>query len=566
MEKRINFRAQFELKPLNSSDKDWYKLSQVISDWVNFVIGVDSLRKTIFNGILKGSLKEYHDGFSLNVRSIKGQDYQQAPQIWALEFKHDEKDEKSPYRGWREWINDIAIERDEANGSFKFSLTNSYQIKSGFIGKVEEPTISSPNLVKRLLDDKFWVCTSGGQFLQLAPVAVNNQNVKDFIEFLFGSQRQLPIIYISKTREEEYLIDVERLAKKVAGNAHVYFEESLAVSDYLRELKKFNEYRCYNGMVRVFLPKINPSSKSDFTKHRFYRIDDIREREAKLIENEIAESLVRRSLYIKPFPLISIRDVDLRIVTLKLEATTARLQEALSRGQNEEIVKAYAEQVQNQQEKIAQLESENKEYVMLYELVDKDKSQMQADLDEEKSKNYNLETRIRDLTDALQEKEQKEVLLLEEFPTKLAEFLTYLQQNCSNLVILEEALRSAESHTLKDLSKAWKLLRAVAIELHGLKYIEKVGNELDTEFKNRTTFEFAWTESFQTKDDRALMDKRKRVYKGKEIHFMSHVKFGVKPDNLLRVYIHFDDDEKKIVIGHCGEHLPTGSSKKLKFN
>jgi hypothetical protein len=566
MDKRINFRAQFEVRPVKAGEKDWYRLSQVIADWVNSVIGDDLLRKTVFNGILKGSLREYHEGFSINVRSIKSHNYQQAPQIWALEFKHDEKDEKSPYRGWREWVNDIAIERDEESGSFKFSLTNSYQIKSGFIRAVEEPTISSPNLVKRLLDDDFWVCTSGGQLLKLAPVAVNNQNVKDFIEFLFRSNRQLPIIYISKTREEEYLIDVERLAKKVAGNAHVYFEESLAVSDYLRELKKLNEYRCYNGMVRVFLPKINPSYKSDFINHRFFRIDYIREKGAKLIENEIAESLVRRSQFIKPFPLISIRDVDLRIVALKLEATTARLEEALSRGQNEEIVKAYAEQVQNQKEKIEKLESENREYVMLYELVDKDKSQMQADLDEEKSKNYILESRITDLTSALQEKEQKEVLLLEEFPTNLAEFLVFLQKNCANIVVLDEAFKSAQTHTLRDLSKAWKLLRAIAVELHVLKYIEKVGNDLDAEFKNRTTFEFAWTESFQTKDDRTLMDKRKRIYKGKEIHFMSHVKFGVKPDNLLRVYIHFDNDEKKIVIGHCGEHLPTGSSKKLKLN
>ena len=50
-------------------------------------------------------------------------------------------------------------------------------------------------------------------------------------------------------------------------------------------------------------------------------------------------------------------------------------------------------------------------------------------------------------------------------------------------------------------------------------------------------------------------------YDGTQVEMFQHLKIGVDDDQTrtIRVHFHWDGDRQKMVIGHCGEHLPVSS-------
>ena len=57
--------------------------------------------------------------------------------------------------------------------------------------------------------------------------------------------------------------------------------------------------------------------------------------------------------------------------------------------------------------------------------------------------------------------------------------------------------------------------------------------------------------------------RRRRIfdYDGTQVKMFRHLKIGVDDDRTktIRTYFDWDDSRRKIVIGHCGEHLPVSS-------
>ncbi len=71
------------------------------------------------------------------------------------------------------------------------------------------------------------------------------------------------------------------------------------------------------------------------------------------------------------------------------------------------------------------------------------------------------------------------------------------------------------------------------------------------------------TEGPNTKKDKKLMDKRKILHGGQEFDITPHVKYGNAEPKLLRIYFAFDEDTKKIVVGHIGKHIPNATTKTM---
>src|SRR5690606_10751649 len=140
---------------------------------------------------------------------------------WALRFTHPES--HGPMANWRYWINDIALEMLQ-DGPLLFSMTNSFRVRSGFIGNIPEPFINSPNLVKNIVAFDDWNCAAGADSLNLYPIKLTHDNVKKFLELIFSAKRTLPIVYISKRFNGSFLVDPNELSLKIVGNALVYYE------------------------------------------------------------------------------------------------------------------------------------------------------------------------------------------------------------------------------------------------------------------------------------------------------------------------------------------------------
>ena len=72
---------------------------------------------------------------------------------------------------------------------------------------------------------------------------------------------------------------------------------------------------------------------------------------------------------------------------------------------------------------------------------------------------------------------------------------------------------------------------------------------------------FASDESETVKNNSKLRGMRTFIYQDDQVEMFRHLKIGVSHDSklIIRVYFHWDNERKKIILGHCGKHLPISS-------
>ena len=155
---------------------------------------------------------------------------------------------------------------------------------------------------------------------------------------------------------------------------------------------------------------------------------------------------------------------------------------------------------------------------------------------------------------------------LEKLPKNLSEAVELIEVIFpEKLSFSEEAKKSAKTASSIPIDFAWSCLFQMATTLHDLFFVEsEKGIDIEKEFADRTGLDLAMTEGKQTKRDPNLLKLRTIVYEGKEISIMPHVKSGTKKPKLLRVYFCPDQEKKKIIVGHCGDHLDNYSTQSLK--
>ena len=155
---------------------------------------------------------------------------------------------------------------------------------------------------------------------------------------------------------------------------------------------------------------------------------------------------------------------------------------------------------------------------------------------------------------------------LSELPKNLSEAVELIEVVFpEKLSFSVEAKKSAKAASNIPIDIAWPCLFQMATTLHDLFFVEsEKGIDIEKEFNDRTGLGLAMTEGRQTKRDPSLLKLRTIVYEGKEVRIFSHVKSGTKKPKLLRVYFYPDQEKKRIIVGHCGDHLDNYSTQSLK--
>ncbi len=223
MERKINYRAQIKLVPVTNDPKNRFHLLKMISNWINATVSNEKYKKVIYHGIQKGHLDLDFGDTHLKIRTVTGNnDEDDVPKYYAIRFSHGESG-SGPMAGWRTWINDITLEKVD-NDSYLFSMSNSYQIGSGYIGRIDEPLITSPNIIKQIVGNSYWTSFIGNTALPLEPIEITHYNVKQLIASIFDANRSVPLVYISRDDSGHLLIDPSELSMKVVGNSIVYHE------------------------------------------------------------------------------------------------------------------------------------------------------------------------------------------------------------------------------------------------------------------------------------------------------------------------------------------------------
>ena len=151
-----------------------------------------------------------------------------------------------------------------------------------------------------------------------------------------------------------------------------------------------------------------------------------------------------------------------------------------------------------------------------------------------------------------------------DLPRSLYAAVCLFQAACPHRIcVLPEALDSAQHWdrrhgvlSLADADRVWQLLYSVTDPLWQLVFAEGTSS-LAGEFRNRTGFTLALTESKPSNRIPMVVGQRQRTYRGQTIDITPHVKCRLACNQKLRLHFWLDHVGKLVVIGHCGEHLLT---------
>ena len=146
-------------------------------------------------------------------------------------------------------------------------------------------------------------------------------------------------------------------------------------------------------------------------------------------------------------------------------------------------------------------------------------------------------------------------------PTNLEECVRLFAGLQDRVEFLESAYESARNYRGGDLDRYWRSLLSLHDVLWPLRATNReYGVDVAREFRNKSGFEYAANESQETLAIEECRRARTFRYQGKDQLMVNHIKVGNSgniQEGAMRIYLLYDADRKKIIVGHIGKHLPT---------
>jgi hypothetical protein len=478
--------------------------------------------------------------------------------FWAARYEHPCAE--SPFRQWR---TDIALSPSD-RGGLQFALTTWYWLVPGFIGEEPlTPVPTAPGVVSSVMRSKKWACFSGSQPLICEAITLGAGDGPLLKQRLEDPARACPIIYTSLSPETGLpTLDPERLAKILTGTAAVYAAQHL---DLDKELDWFLEkgFRCWGGMVRVYMPGFSCEDPANAKRHRYFTREQIADLGPSKVEDYIVQGVARRARFLTLATVQSVEDVKARQREARLQVLKRESESAPSR-EHVELLELEVEELRDAR---AALQSKVNELVEITELQEQYLAEtgetlrtVQYDRDFQRGQAETEARRARARESALQA-----IHRLARLPESLVEVVELMELIYGDrIVFTQEARDSARESSFDDLQVAWSILRHAATTLHGLLFEAAPGGvDLEKEFRARSGHELAMTEGKLTKQHKKLMSQRKVTWDGKTIDVTPHIKFDRKP-KYFRVHFAADHERRLIVVGHCGDHLDTAGTRRKR--
>ena len=465
----------------------------------------------------------------------------------------------------RKWITDIGLNLLSENHA-ELSYVVSYSDAAGYIGLCEpDPEISLPKVIRLLINHKKIETTYGNDVILDKPIKKHAGDLPDFWIHVLAKDRELPIVLVSpeKTLDNEFIFPVppHELAEALVGNATVYYSDShvfFEEMDYFVSLR----YRCKKGEIRIFYSPCNPNEPDDYSRHRYISTQDIQRwgkdgvirvlRRAlcqdihfydsqKLIRLETCKDMNEENAYLERLEKTS-KTADLKVEYIKKRAESS----------NEELMQEALKVV----DQLQQVESE--------------KRALDRQVTDLKNEKYSLESRINSYLPIVTSAGVIENALIrlkeiDEYPetaTDLAKLFICIYPE--SIDFTERGWRSLEECE-KNLSIIWQTLWHSATSLRDLYMLES--GDMEKLFDDSVSgFSLARGQGRGTRRDADLMRNFVDTYSGREISIETHLRKGINDNDprSIRSYFCYLPDEKKIVIGHIGNHLESNLSRKIK--
>lgn len=617
---QVHYRTRFELCPYDTTTPAIVPALRIIYKWVyqkerkrkgenifEVLRSQEAMEAFIFHDLAYPC--DYHGGLNnrlgpaICVATVPG-DKPRSLRAWALEY--DEADARRPERHWHTRIGLSTT----ADGTCIVNAKVTHYIVPGYFGTpLPEPHANIPNFIKELIGLKAYQCCIGETVVRRDALALGRKTfTPEFTENLLSPDREIPLVLITSDREGKMPVkEVGRLTSALLGLANVYTLD-MSVNANRKSLNGLLSARgtcpgwaTSSSRLRIFPPHTDLESPSSASASRFYS----KEAMDKWPGGQLAfTDMLNRSFargYAKTDDdVLEMADIDLLLQRIASERARAGIRElrarigkaktvaALPLNADEASLKDAEKRFERMTREAREMNERLEEQEQLIELYEEENERVMRqnraleermrELESDKSQLETLRYRLVEAQGRADEKAAEAARLKDEaaslekidhFPTSLVEELELAGRLWPDrIVVLPEAVRSAAAYRYCDLDEEWRILRAVATVLWDIYFGDGDSSDIDEEFKRRTGFTHTFRESGATNASPALVKLRRRSYKGSEIDITPHIKGSGRRDSSklhpFRLHYHADAEGKKIVIGHCGEHLDTAGTPRVK--
>ena len=479
--------------------------------------------------------------------------YDGEPALCAWVLKHGDTD----VRG-RQWTVEVGVKKSVG------TLEVSCVVKTDELSTLISSAVSAsqPRVIRYILTnvasnkwDAAFPEAVPGQILR--PVGRDRDSYRALLYEIQRPSRNAAIVLVSPTREGEYLIKPTALQRTLIGLAHVV--HVLPGSDTWEMAEVIGRrWSAWDGAVNV----LSIPSQSGGVRTRLFLPDEIHDwgEGPQRISQVLAwvtgnTNLARLREHVRPE---GVRLLSTRRRMEKLRATAVDMKEAELR---QALIEA-SQEAEEEQERVFEGFAEENE--SLENELSRFKDDLRDTQDELRRKNFEINSLKGQLSAIGTEKSVDfdsefwlQLILRKGEPSPLDCLDVIEQCHGDKCTVLDSARGSARrSRFINGRELLDRLIRLVtsyrAVLLDG------------GDSKARGVFgrnEYAAKESERVMANPAMRRQRTFDYHGTPVEMFRHLKIGVAddPTQTIRVHFHWDGARRKIVIGHCGEHLPVPS-------
>ena len=454
----------------------------------------------------------------------------------------DQTDQYDKSWQWRTYI-DVGVENDSAWVRIRVNLYSSIE------GLLINPQVQAgrPGLVRDLV--RLLNIEIDGLPLD-SKMDVGATQFGSYLALLTDPNRRLPIVTLSTEDTGDTFLDAERLADRIMGLAHVVVIDRAAAYDVTRNIGK--SLSCYLGAVRIYWPHF--SASDDPYYHRLYLGGALAFLGVKGLEDELFSVLGRLAGLSLDQPslrrilLIAQRREELNEKVDERAQALARLEIAKSNisSISKQEFADFAADYEKMEARVTELEQEAVDaQVEILELrEDRDLARIQMS---------QVWREINVRPDAA-----PQVAKVEEPPGSVLQAVDRASLEASSTVYLPEAFSSAGDSEFSDPSRALAFLRT----------IDEIASEWQQDslpagpheaFRERVS---AYRSGIGQKASTQFRGDYERDYEGSRILLEPHIARGTGPvSSILRIYMYFDPERRKIVVGHVGRKLRDASNR-----
>lgn len=565
----LHYKCQFALTSVEDGDplseKIWNEASRLIYWWVKQCIVKSKDEEFISLGSFRLSAPEgrakTQNGSRIVTRASGGEAF--PPAFWTCQLEHPEN--AFPHRRWRV---DIGLTY-QARKAVEVAIRVCHGLIPGYIGpEPVRPDIRAPRLVTTLLDSPLWSACLGNLRLRSKPILA--ESGKHLWDQLRNPQRRGPIVVLAAAMQGEYALSPMNLSKQLSGVAAVWLLPYEMQDEFLSPYYAGNTHYCKAGTIRIYQPGLVAGSEADGRRHRFLPNSFVEEQGSEAVLRLIVSALIRQTNYRDTPAIFSPEELEQQQRTDRLEQLRQQL------DGNSVVERLSAED----REYFSLLEEDNRLLNIRLQQASRDKNEEELALLEQ---NETLAEQVRQLkfkmqsleidTQRVKEKNTTETItrlaqLWQDTKTlpKTVEDVLELAEQCwsEQLVFTNRAKKSVKETQFSDVNVLWQTLWHMAHTLHPLYFGDNTlpFKEIEQRFDSTaTSLSLTHGETKITRDNAELMKLRQDTYNGQQLDIEPHVKYGTKAPKLLRVHYHRDVATRRLIIGHCGDHMLTHGSQ-----